>query len=289
MLRVHGEDALTFLQGQFSQDLRPAGVTQPAAYGLWLNPKGRVLADSFALVAGPAEVWLVSYYSAAADLRAHLERHIVADDAGIEDHTEEWRALAVGGNGAAAWLRASAGAEPPDLGSFTRVGGGGWMFRGRRGADPSWEWLAPAGALPACDAAAEITAGAMERMRVAAGVPVVPADIGPGDLPHEGGIDTASVSYTKGCYVGQEVMARLRTGTIRRRLARLRGMGTLPPNGTALFQGARKIGALRSTCDDGAGGWIGLAMLTLLGLEPAAPIAFAPEAPATVRLFVPPS
>jgi folate-binding Fe-S cluster repair protein YgfZ len=76
VLRATGEDARTFLQGQFSQNLRADCVTNnfnKMAYGLWLSPKGRVLADSFALVTGPAEVWLVSQFSAPEEIRAHLE------------------------------------------------------------------------------------------------------------------------------------------------------------------------------------------------------------------------
>jgi folate-binding protein YgfZ len=288
VLRVGGEDALAFLQGQFSQDLRFGGGAASAgrvAHGLWLTHKGRVLADSFALVAGPAEVWLVSYFSVAADIRAHLEKHIVADDVAIEDRTADWHGLAVGGASATAWLRTNTGAEPPGAGSFARAAGGGLVLRGRRGTGESWEWLAPVSAVfPSEGAPPKISAAVLERMRLAAGVPAVPADIGPGDLPHEGGLDADAVSYTKGCYVGQEVMARLRTGTIRRRLTRVRGPGTPPSRGAALFQGAKKIGELRSTCPDDAGGWIGLALLTLLQLDAAAPLAPAPDAAATIRL-----
>lgn len=282
VLRVGGEDARAFLQGQFSQDLRADGSAGRAAHGLWLTHKGRVLADSFVLVAGPAEVWLVSYFSAAADLCAHLEKHIVADDVVIEDQTADWHGLALGGEDAAAWLRANTGAEPPGAGSFARAGGG-LVFRGRRGAGESWEWLTPASAaFPAEGPLPEISAAALKQMRLAAGVPAVPADIGPGDLPHEGGLDDEAVSYTKGCYAGQEVMARLRTGTIRRRLARVRGPGEPPPRGTVLFQNGKKVGELRSACGDGAGGWLGLALLTLLQLDPAAPLSSAPETAATI-------
>jgi folate-binding protein YgfZ len=287
VLRAHGEDARAFLQGQCSQDLLSAGGAagvERAVHTLWLTPKGRVLADSFVLVAGPAEVWLVSYFSPAAELRAHLEKHIVADDVMIEDCTADWHGLALGGDGAAVWLRARAGTEPPGAGSFARATNG-FVFRGRRCAGESWEWLTPAPvALPADGALAAVSADTLERMRLADGVPAVPADIGPGELPHEAGLDAAAVSYTKGCYVGQEVMARLRTGTIRRRLARVRGTGTPPPRGTALFQGAKKVGELRSTCADSAGDWLGLALLTLLQLDAAAPLAPAPDSAATIRL-----
>jgi folate-binding protein YgfZ len=290
VFRVGGEDALTFLQGQFSQDLRFDGAAAAAGwapYGLWLTHKGRVLADSFALVSGPKEVWLVSYFSRATEIRAHLEKHIVADEVELEDHTAEWRGLALGGEGAMEWLRGHTGTTPPAAGHFTRVPGGGLVFCGRRGAEESWEWLAPGPIFPPVGAAhQEISAVAMERMRLVAGVPAVPADIGLGDLPHEGGLDGMAVSYTKGCYVGQEVMARLRTGTIRRRLVRLRGPGEPLPSGAALFQGGKRVGELRSSCADGTDGWMGLALLTLLGLDQMAALAVTPEAAENVHLTV---
>src|SRR5437016_12516025 len=79
-LRVSGADAASFLQGQFTNDLRSLG-DQPSVYGLWLNVKGKVVADSFTLRGGAAqEFWLGSYFSPAAIIRERLEGHIIADD-----------------------------------------------------------------------------------------------------------------------------------------------------------------------------------------------------------------
>ena len=165
------------------------------------------------------------------------------------------------------------------------------MFRGRRDAGECWEWLAPRGTLPPIqDERVELSSKTLESIRMEAGVPAVPVDLGPGDLPHEGGLDQVAVSYSKGCYLGQEVMARLRTGKIRRRLFRVAGAG-LPPEGrpTPLFQAGRRCGELRSAVPDATGGWLGLAMLTLLGLDGTAPLTAIPEpdAPAIRLLDVP--
>ena len=66
VLRVTGEDAANFLQGQFTNDLRGL-TTGGAVYGLWLNQKGKVLADSFVIAGASAgEFWIVSYHVAAA-------------------------------------------------------------------------------------------------------------------------------------------------------------------------------------------------------------------------------
>ena len=86
-LRVSGPDAGTFLQGQFSNDLGLLS-TRPAVYGLWLNQKGRVLADSFVLKGSTAEeFWVGSYFSSGTAIRERLESHIIADDVVVADES----------------------------------------------------------------------------------------------------------------------------------------------------------------------------------------------------------
>jgi folate-binding protein YgfZ len=264
VLRVTGEDAANFLQGQFTNDLRglkPGG----AVYGLWLNQKGKVVADSF-VVAGAAvgEFWIVSYQGTPATLRARLEDYIIADDVTVEDSTTAWTSLTLVGAGVVAWF-----AQAPRV---------GLSFPGRRTSEETLEWIFPLTELPQARAQlvgwVEIDRVALERRRIAAGLPAVPADIGPADLPGEGGLEPATISYTKGCYLGQEVMARLKSmGQVRRRLQRVRGPGLPPPLPAALWQGGRQIGELRSAVELAEGGFIGLAMVSLVPWQPAQPLA----------------
>src|SRR5476649_1286814 len=89
-LRVRGPDAFVFLQGQFTNDLRELDHVA-AVYGLWLNQKGRVLADGFVLCGKePAEFWVGSYFSPAAVIKKRLESHLIADDVAITDETAAW-------------------------------------------------------------------------------------------------------------------------------------------------------------------------------------------------------
>src|SRR4051794_14169243 len=86
-LRVAGEDAANFLQGQFTNDLRALSDTG-AIYGLWLTIKGKVLADSFVLRGSyPHEFWVGSYFSPATLIRERLESYVIADDVSVEDMT----------------------------------------------------------------------------------------------------------------------------------------------------------------------------------------------------------
>jgi folate-binding protein YgfZ len=111
-------------------------------------------------------------------------------------------------------------------------------------------------------------------------------DVGPSDLPNEAGLETDAISFKKGCYLGQEVMARLQSmGRVRRRLRRVRSRGpAIPAPGAALFCGGRPAGEMRSAVVDGAGGAIGLAMLSLLALTPDGALSLGAELPATWEL-----
>ncbi len=272
-LRVTGGDAADFLQGQFTNDLRKL-PTNDAVYGLWLDVKGKVRADSFVFAGMTGEFWIASYFSLAATIRERLEAFVIADDVVLEDASADWSAVTVFGGGA--WAQLAAEAHE------------GFLFRGRRGTTESVEWLFPTSVRTAVHArlegVRELSADEVVRRRIEAGIPAVPTDLGPGDLPNEGGIEGDAISYTKGCYLGQEVMARLKTmGQVRRRLVRVAvTVSKIPGLPAPLFLGPRQVGELRSTAPDGIGGFLGLAMVSLLHVTPGARLSFAPDAPATV-------
>jgi folate-binding protein YgfZ len=271
-LRVTGQDALTFLQGQLTNELRNL-MEGEARYGLWLNQKGKVVADSFVIQAGSGVFFIGSYHSAAAVIRERLEAFIIADDVEIADETEAWGGLTL-----------FTGMPAEEIAAALP---GGMFFRGRRGRAAHWEWVAPVAAWrAACGQAGgggRLDEGEMTRRRIHAGIPAVPADIGPGDLPNEGGLERDAISYTKGCYLGQEVMARLKAmGQVRRRLLRVTGSGPAPVAlPAALFAGERQVGELRSAINAGDG-FAGLAMLSLLHLKAGQPLSLLANGTATV-------
>ncbi|PTY08609.1 folate-binding protein [Opitutaceae bacterium EW11] len=275
VLRVTGADAFTFLQGQFTQDLRPENSPR-AAYGLWLNQKGKVVADSFALQLGP-EWLLVSGSSPVIALRERLEAFIIADDVELSDVTEDWEIGSFWGPDTSEWLR-SEGVTLPAEGEWSRLGDG-YFFRGRRCLAEHWQWLRPvnsdaAGSFSGLERVRRVEATAFERARIEAGVPMVPADVGPNDLPNEGGLEDEALSYSKGCYLGQEVMARLHhQGQIRRKLVRVRGVERVSGRPALFSAEGKRVGELRSTAVDNDGqGFVGLAMVTLLGLDRTQPL-----------------
>ncbi|TVR45271.1 MAG: folate-binding protein [Puniceicoccaceae bacterium] len=213
VVEVFGDDRFEFLQGQFSNDLRGHGPW--VRYGLWLDRKGKVVADSQVLFTGDDRVLLLSDFSPARTILDRLEPFVIADDVTFEDRTGVWACRTVFGPGAGAVLTQLGWPDPPP-GELAEAAGG-WCFRGRRTGDGvSFLYSLSGGAgedwwRRAVDEGLLLEAGEEDviRARWAAGVPAVPLEIGPGDLPQEGGLVPAAVSLTKGCYQGQEVMARL--------------------------------------------------------------------------------
>jgi folate-binding protein YgfZ len=274
VLRATGPDARTFLQGQFTNDLSKIGPGE-SAYGLWLDRKGRVMADSRVVQGdGVSEFWIVSTFSPAAAIGSHLGAHLIADDVEIADETAAWRGISLVGAGSGGWL---ASERRPGL-----------SFPGRRDAGEGWEWIVReqdlAAAVAAVSGARELSADEVERLRIASGIPSVPADVGPSDLPNEAGLDRVAISYSKGCYTGQEVMARIRSmGRLRRELVRVRGGGPLPRLPAALWRGDRREGELRSAVGD-AGGFHGLALVSASSASAGVALALAVGSHPTVEI-----
>lgn len=273
-LHASGSDALNFLQGQFTNDLRTL-VEDGAVYGLWLNQKGKVVADSFVLpTADGTAYWVGSYFSTATVLRERLETYIIADDVLIEDETDQWQAVTI--------------FSTVDRSAMLKAVPGSLMFPGRRDDCQHCEWVYPKSSAPHLEAIlagmGELVETQMELRRVKAGIPAIPQDIGAGELPDEGGLSEAAISYTKGCYLGQEVMARLKSmGQVRRRLQRVNGYGPVPALPAALFQGERRVGELRSAVPTDSG-YAGLALLALLNLSPAAGLSLQPNTMVKVEI-----
>jgi folate-binding protein YgfZ len=288
IIEVSGEDALNFLQGQFTNELRK--VPGSATYGLWLNQKGKVLADSHILRRDEREFTLISASSGAATILPRLEQYIIADDVTLLDRTTQMGGLVIWGEDSGQLLRTLAGSLP-ESGEFLakddvmifagqRTSGENYELIGLEGSINEWgQKLAAQGCTPT-------PVSALEVARISSGIPSVPQDIGPTDLPNEAGLENTAISFTKGCYLGQEVMARLKNlGQVRRQLRSVRGIGGLPKTGKFLFQAAKKVGEIRSVAATEEG-FVALAMLTRMGLDEKAGFTFEPTDQAVTKADV---
>lgn len=239
-IQVIGEDSRDYLQSQFSQDIRQLGQGE-AAYGLFLTLKGKVRADAFIYELGEEEFAVVSYHCPLEELASLLEENVIADDV-------EFKVFRSGGSFV---IKDKSSTEVPD-GTLT--------FSGRWMNAEHWDVVLPEGErLPEnIRSLAEL-----EKIRIQHGIIAVPQDIGPGELPQEGGLEKVAVSFNKGCFLGQEVMARLKAmGKVQRRIYKIKGDGGVPASGDKILCGEDEIGELRSVCAGNAEHtWNGLALL----------------------------
>jgi hypothetical protein len=280
VILVAGPDARNFLQGLLTNDVTKVGP-ESGVYAALLTPQGRVLHDMFLVAAPspagsdsaepggePAGVWLDVEAARRDDLLARLARYRLRARVALEDLTDSHEVLALtggagvleltGGAGAALGLSGTPGAARP-------VAGGGVAVVDPRLGALGVRLVVPRAARSRVLEATGAVVGAAEsadRRRLALGVPDGSRDLEPERaLPLENNLDALNaISWTKGCYVGQELTARMRyRGLVRRRLRPVQVDGPLPEPGTPILRGDQEVGELRSGRD-------GLA-LALLRLE----------------------
>ena len=208
VIAVDGPDRFDFLQGQVTQEVRglAPGQSRPVA---GLTPKGKLL--YFGRLVGEAErVLLLLPGDAVPAVLAHLTKYAAFQKAGVRDATTEYVRVALYGPAAAGIAVPEGGVRLPPEGELAAE-----ILAPGAARAAILARLAEAGSLPVSKEAAEI-------LRVEAGRPRLFRDADESNLPDELGLQEA-ISATKGCYVGQEVVARTRTyGRVNRRLVGFR-------------------------------------------------------------------
>jgi folate-binding protein YgfZ len=260
-LAVTGPDAAEYLQGQLTNDVEGLKPGE-GQYAALLDRKGHMQADMRVLRPEPEEVWLDTEPGALAAARRHLEMYSIGRDVKVADVTGERAILSL--IGPRSVEIAGTAALPEHSCEATAVAGVECLAAGTRdGID-----LIPAAAeaerlreaLLAAGAVA-VSPEAVEILRVEAGVPRFGAEMGTETMPAEAGIVEDVVSFTKGCYIGQETVARLHyKGRPNRHLRGLRLSAPAEP-GTALRLGEKEVGRLGGAVVSPALGPIGLAIL----------------------------
>ncbi|EYB66781.1 glycine cleavage T protein (aminomethyl transferase) [Deinococcus phoenicis] len=226
-LRLTGADRVAFVQGQMTNDLR--GAPTPGLVACtFLNVRGQI--EFFARAYKRAEdVYLHLDAGQAQGLAARLRRYIIFDQVDMQDVTEDLRTVHVwGGQTVPGWDPAGGDAQTFTLGGGT-VLAGRVNRTGAAGMDLHYLARQEAGVLAALGGE-EAPLAVLDAARVRAGLPDVTRDGFAGTLPQEVGLDVGgplpAISYRKGCYVGQEIMARLEArGNARYHLARVAGEG----------------------------------------------------------------
>src|SRR4051812_11172848 len=114
LLKVSGDDAAGFLQGQFTNDLRQE--IGGGAYGVWLTEKGKVIADSHVMRVAENEFLIVAIRSRAEVIQQRLEQYIIADDVSVTDETASSRGLLLQGENAGTLVERLMGVAPTRTG-----------------------------------------------------------------------------------------------------------------------------------------------------------------------------
>jgi len=240
-VRAAGPDVITFLQGQLSQDV--AGLAVGAStWALLLQPQGKVVAFLRVLRTGEEEVVLETDAGFGPAVVERLSRFKLRVRCGLDPL--DWKCIAV---------RGPASHEAVDHGTGTVVVAD---WPGLFGADLVGESPEPP-SVQFC------SLEAYEVVRIEAGIPVMGRELDEGTIPAEAGIVDMSVSFTKGCYTGQELVARIdsRGGNVPRRLRGIvLGGGASPPVGAAVSSDGKEVGRLTSVAfSPGLGATVALA------------------------------
>ncbi len=252
-VRVAGPDARSYLQGQLSQDVAALGPGD-WAWALVLQPQGKL--DAFVRVSrtGSDEFVLDTDTVVADRLVERLNRFKLRTRAEVE--RLPWRALAVRGGG-------TGGPEGAEVGRPVVEGvveGGGARVPFQWDGWLGYDLFGPAPQLPAGVAAAGLAS--YELARVAAGFPCHGAELDESTIPAEAGLVAACVSFSKGCYTGQELVARIdsRGSNVPRNLRGLE-LSAPAPAGSVLRRAAeepapaKEVGRLTSLAGSDDQGW----------------------------------
>jgi folate-binding protein YgfZ len=260
-LVLRGAEAVEYLQGQLTNEIESL---QPGegCYAALLDRKGHVQADMRVLRLAAEEVWLDTEPEGLEAARRHLQMYKVGHQVELEDLTAERSILSLLGP------RSADVAATPPLPEFacrqSTVGGVDCLAAGTRAGLDLIVAAAEVERLRAAllDAgAAEVGSEAAEILRVEAGVPRFGAEIGTETMPAEAGIVPTAVSFEKGCYIGQEPVARLHyKGRPNRHL---RGLALSAPAspGAVLHLGDKEVGRIGTACVSPAHGPIALAVV----------------------------
>ena len=266
-LRVEGPDRVAWLQGMVSNDVARLGPGR-GCLAAHLTPQGKVLA-LMTILADPEALWILAESAPDAPLKAQLEKLLIMEDATIGDCSADVRAFSLSGRAASDVIRIVLGSEVR-LDSFSAhtVSGGVRAVRTHAGYD----LIVPrdlAGRFLAEVAAAGVVTGEESLRRIVwleRGIPRWGVDVDATvTLPELG---EEAIDYQKGCYIGQEVVAKIKyIGHVNRRLSGLRLEGDDVPEPGPIHREGREVGRLTSAAHSpAAGGVIALGYLRR-GLE----------------------
>lgn len=261
-ISVTGEDRVRWLNGMASNNIRDLGVGH-GVYAFLLNAQGRIQADLYVYNLGDSLMLDIDGRQKGKVL-SHFDKFIIMDDVEVKDVSETLTAVGVAGPRAQEVLR-RAGIESPALAPLQFCSptcncdcgcAQCTLVRGDNPTGTCYEiWLAPDKVKSTWDAlvaagATSVGTHAAELFRISLGTPQFGIDIRERDLPQETG-QTRALNFTKGCYLGQEIVERIRSrGAVHRQFTTFRVEGTPPEPGTKIVaaeKAEKEVGEITSS------------------------------------------
>jgi tRNA-modifying protein YgfZ len=262
VIAASGQDAADYLQGQLTNDIERLEPGQ-GCYAALLDRKGHMQADMRVLCLGPGEIRLDLEPDALGAALRHLDMYKIGREVEVSDVSREHALITVIGPGATE----AVGLDAPLAEDAHRESALGAAACRTVGTALGVDLFVPAGTQAAVaealarNGAAEVSEEAAEIARVEAGLPRFGAEMTAETIPAEAGIVERAVDFEKGCYIGQETVARLHyKGKPNRHLRGLR-LSEPAAAGDALRLGDRDVGVIGTACVSPVLGPIGLAIV----------------------------
>jgi folate-binding protein YgfZ len=260
-LLLKGSEAAEYLQGQLTNDIEALDAGE-GCYAALLDRKGHMQTDMRVLRLAADEVWIDTEAEALPAARRHLEMYKVGREVEVEDVTETRALLSLIGPRSAELCGAPplpeheceplsvSGIECLAVGTAFGID----LIASAGDSERLRAAMAEAGAV-------EVSPDAVEILRIEAGTPRFGAEMDSATMPAETGIVAAAVNFEKGCYIGQETVARLHyRGKPNRHLRGLRLSAPAAP-GETLLAGEKEVGRVGGSCVSPIFGPIALAIL----------------------------
>jgi folate-binding protein YgfZ len=237
LLEFRGPDATRFLNGQLTQDVRRLDQETSALPSCVTDAKGRLQFRVWLIKSNDGALWVSALGVDAEALEARLTRYLIADDVEVKNLSGEWSLVHFTADPGAA----PAGVIARDSARF-----------GVTGTD----WWIPAGVTVKFSESFPLLQGdALEAFRIAHGVPARDRELYDGLLPPEAGLDASDISYHKGCYIGQEVISRIKhAGKLNKRLIHARVDASVSMESVLLDAAGKPAGEITSVSPASSGG-----------------------------------
>ena len=260
---VTGTDRQRFINGQVTNNVKDLKAGQ-GCYAALVTAKGKMQSDLF-IYCLPDELLLDFEPGLTAAVTERLERYVIADDVQVVDVGSMYGMLTVQGPRSADVVRA-VGLKPPsaalNASRSESTGAEIYSMNNARGTAMGFDVFVPAEQAGGMrerliDAAVKVEGGAsgieaLEIVRIESGIPKFGVDMDETNLASEAGIEARAINYSKGCYIGQEVISRIRAfGQVTKSLRGLRlptELSRLPYKGDRLFHDGKEVGYVTSSC-----------------------------------------